>query len=297
MNEISESPEVFSELLIEKVESEFQEDPIFKQVISFSLKEEMFSNLSLLDSIDFTKHYSTKEAASFLGEGIKEYRLTNTLNKESLFPYFQVIRKGSANRYLYDWRAIWRFKMVFLLVDAKGMKLVELEKLLDYPMVSRNETREINVNSLPAKGEKVEVMIVSETLDALKKEIDDSKRSFQETIEEMKKANSQRDNELISTLKKVLIQEYTQQDKFLEKIEKELKQELKRKKRRSFLFVPFEIENPFKAMFEGMLALINEEKELLNKKIVDQKRQGNSSLTYEPIPRLRNVRKYRNVQS
>ena len=289
MKEISKSREVFTELLMEKVESEFQEDPIFKQVIFFSLKDELFSNLSLLDSIDFTKHYSTKEAASFLGEGVKEYRLTNTLSKESLFPYFQVTRKGSANRYLYDWRSIWRFKMVFLLVDARGMKLVELEKLLDNPMISMNETRQSNVNSLPAKGEKVEVMIVSETLDALKKEIEDSKRFFQEAIEEVKTADSQRDNEIVSTLKEVLIQEYTQQNKFLEKIEEQLKNELKRKKWRSFWVLNFEIEEPYKVMFEGMLTLINEEKELLNKKVENLKEIGNNSLIYKPIPRLRKV--------
>lgn len=297
MEERNESPEVFTELLMKKIESEFQEDPIFKQVISLKLKDELFSNLSLLDSIDFTKHYSTKEAAAFLGEDVKEYRLTNTLNREGLFPYFQVTRKGSANRYLYDWRAIWRFKMIFLLADAGGIKLVELEKLLDYPSTPENEERRNHVNALPANGAKIEVMIVSETLDALKKEIEDSKHSFQEAIEEMKTAVSQRESENMDTLKKVLIQNFTHQDKFLGEIEEQLKKELKRKKRRSFLFLNFGVEEPYKEMVEGMLTLINEEKDLLNKKVAGLKKEGNNSLVYEPVSRLRNVRTLRITQS
>lgn len=297
MKERNESPEAFTELLMKKIEREFQEDPIFKHVISMNLKGELFSNLSLLDSIDFTKYYSTKEAATFLGEDVKEYRLTNTLNREGLFLYFQVTRKGSANRYLYDWQSIWRFKMIFLLADAGGMKLVELEKLLDYPRTQENEERHNHVNALPANGAKIEVMIVSETLDALKKEIEDSKHSFQEAIEEMKTAVSQRESENMDTLKKVLIQNFTHQDKFLGEIEEQLKKELKRKKRRSFLFLNFGVEEPYKEMFEGMLTLINEEKDLLNKKVVDLKKVENNSLIYQPVSRLRNVRTLRIAQS
>lgn len=296
MKERNESPEAFTDLLMKKIEREFQEDLIFKQVISLNLKGELFSNLTLLDSIDFTKHYSTKEAAVFLGDDVKEYRLTNTLNREGLFPYFQVTRKGSANRYLYDWRAIWRFKMVFLLADLGGTKLVDLEKLLDDPSTSENEARHNYVNALPANGAKIEVMIVSETLDALKNEIEDSKRSFQEAIEEMKTAVSQRESENMDTVKKVLIQNFMHQDKFLGEIEEQLKKEVKRKKWRSFLFLNFEVEEPYKEMFEGILTLINEEKDLLNKKIVDLKKPENDSLTYHPIPRLRSVARRREAE-
>ena len=297
MKERDELVESFTELLVEKIEHEFQEDPIFHKINSLDLKGALFSNLSLMETIDFSKHYSTKEAASFLGDDIKEYRLTNTLNREILFPYFRVTRKGSANRYHYDWKSIWRFKMVFLLADIAGVKLVDLEKLLDNTLSYENDVSKESADGKPLVGERVEVIVVSETLDAIKKEIEDNKRFFQEALEEVKTADSQRNNELLSTLKDVLIQEYTQQDKFLEKMEEQLKNELKRKKWRSFLFINFEIKDSYKALFEGMLTLINEEKELLNKKVGDLKRLGNNSLTYHPMPRMRNVSKYKNVQS
>lgn len=293
----NEPVEGFTELLVEKIEHEFQEDPIFHKIISLDLKGDLFSNLSLMESIDFSKHYSTKDAASFLGEEIKEYRLTNTLNRELLFPYFRVTRKGSVNRYHYDWKSIWRFKMVFLLADAAGVKLVDLEKLLGDSMDYKYEVSKERVETIPLKGERVEVIIVSETLDAIKKEIEDNKRIFGEAIEEVKTAASQRERETIATLKKLLTQEYTQQEQVFEKIEVQLKKQLSLKRKLRFGFLTWDVEEPNKEFLEWMLELVVEEKDLLSKKIANSQNPQNDLLTYHPESRLRNVRKYREVQS
>ena len=276
MNEKNEAVKNFKEVLVKKIEQEFQEDPIFHKVLSLNFKEELFSDLSSFDSIDFDKHYSTKEATAFLGEDVKEYRLTNTLNREILFPYFRVNRKGVANRYHYDWKAIWRFKMVFLLADGGGMKLVEVEKLLDDPSVGRDNTRQKEVIAMPSKGEKVEVVIVSETLDAIKNEIEDSRRSLQEAIEEVKVATTQRERETISHLKEVLIQDYTHQVKFLEEVEEELKEKLIEKKRIKIWFLIWE----FGETFEEISEIIERKTKLLKRKIEYLKNTELDSLTY-----------------
>lgn len=285
MEDTTESPEMNAELLMKKIEEEFQGDPIYKKVISFNLKGKLFSDLYLLDSVDFTKHYSTKEAASFLGESIKEYRLTNTLSKESLYPYFQVTRKGNANRYLYDWQAIWRFKMVFLLADAGGMRLVELEKLMAEPFIQKKEEKRISVDAMSSKEDKVNVMIMSGTLDAIWKEIEDNKRSFKEAMEEMKTAASQRESENFSSLKEVLLQEYTHRVNFLEEVEEQLRDKQKRKRRIKIWILVWEFEEPFEELAE----VVEKEKNLLNRKIAYLRNLENNTLTYQAKPRKRKM--------
>lgn len=267
---------------IEEMEETFYNDPVYEKINSMGLTSTLLETLSRFESMELSKTYSTKEAATFLHA--KEHRLINTLNRELLFPYFQVKRKGSANRYVYDWQAIWRFKMVFILMDEGGLKLVDIEDLLHSFGVIKKESESVIGNSTNSlkEGQKVEVIIVSETLDSLKQEIAMVKRSFQEEIEEIKNSIVEKESATVASVKEVLIQEHKHQCDFLEKLESQLKKGFTVSKGRRHLFSwgRWRKEDSAEKMVENLFTEMKNNKSFIKEKIKSLENKQNDSLLY-----------------
>lgn len=180
---------------IETVAEVFQPDPIYREIDSNGLLDDFIKWTALfwLFAKESTKLYSTKEAAALLGDGVKEHRLTNTLSREDLFGYFQVERKGASSRYLYDWKAIFRLKMVFLLVDEANFKLVDIATLIHPLISSQIETTESEVSNEMVEQLQEKIEALMEEVDKLKKQQEkgdtieeERERKWQSTLEKMK---------------------------------------------------------------------------------------------------------------
>lgn len=94
----------------------FNTDPLYQKLQSKSLTEELFSPSEYFDSIEFDDSYSTKLAAEQLGLESKEQTIVNYINRMDFKDYLQVTRR-SGRFYRYDWKALFRLKMIFLLTE------------------------------------------------------------------------------------------------------------------------------------------------------------------------------------
>ena len=167
-----------------EIEKLFQEDPFYEQVKAMDLREaffEMSDDHSILD-IDFSKSYSTKEVAELLGKANQEYQLNNLLAREDLGSYFQVSRTGPANHCRYDWKAICRFKLVFLLMREANLKPSSLAAIIKESGILKELDEERDPDSLLG-----EVNQLKEKLEILEKQT----RQLKHVLGEERKAHQQ----------------------------------------------------------------------------------------------------------
>lgn len=172
---------MFRENEIEKL---FQEDPFYKKVKAMDLTGalfEMSNEHSILD-IDFSRNYSTKEVAELLGKANQEYQLNNLLAREDLGGYFQVSRIGTANHCRYDWKAICRFKLVFLLMGEANLKPSNLAAIIKESGILKELVEEMEPDPLLE-----EVNQLKEKLEILEKQI----RQLKYVLGEERKAPQQ----------------------------------------------------------------------------------------------------------
>lgn len=117
----------------------FKSDPVFKAISDRGLMEMLFNDEHYFSAINLQGSFSTKRAAAILGETNKEYKLTNLLAREKLRDYFQVFRKNDKSHYRYTWDSIFRFKMIFTLMDQANLTPSDIDDIVNEPTLVRKE--------------------------------------------------------------------------------------------------------------------------------------------------------------
>ncbi|MFD1736239.1 hypothetical protein ACFSCX_06630 [Bacillus salitolerans] len=148
------------EHLKEKIREEFEGDVLHERVRKeFRGREDLEEILyprNILEKIDIESMYSLTQAAEFFKDK-QLYDLRNLINRHSLNEYLEVEKNGKMHRL--DFRAIYRFHLVFILKDQANMQPYDIAELvgsrqLDPKQVTtsftRNSNNVINESNLPA---------------------------------------------------------------------------------------------------------------------------------------------------
>lgn len=108
--------------------SEFNDDPLYKRIEEKGLLDELLSPPSYFETIDFADAYSTKIATELLNMQSKDQTIINYINRPDFKDYIQIARR--ANRfYRFDWKSLFKFKMIFLL-NREGYSPMDLATLI-----------------------------------------------------------------------------------------------------------------------------------------------------------------------
>ncbi len=108
----------------ETLTDEFRNDLLFIYIQQEGLEHELFDDNIFYQKIRKNVSYSTKEAASLLGLGNKDWTIRNYLNRYNLDEYVQIGKVG--NQMMLDYDSVFKFKMIFLLRDLKNKKPVDI---------------------------------------------------------------------------------------------------------------------------------------------------------------------------
>lgn len=100
---------------IEHYKETFIHDPLFRNIQTAKLMDLLFEDELFYDSVSFNISYSSRHAAELLNIPGKEQTLLNYINRNDLNAYLDVARQ--ARFYRYDWKSLFKFKMVLLLSD------------------------------------------------------------------------------------------------------------------------------------------------------------------------------------
>lgn len=117
---------------IELYKDTFQNDSLFIEINNRGLLQELFNDIRFFERVqmDANVSYSTKEAASILGIDGKGQTLINLLNRYDLQEYLGVTRIGSRGMYRYDYKSLFRFKMILLLMDFEKLNPLEIASFI-----------------------------------------------------------------------------------------------------------------------------------------------------------------------
>lgn len=212
------------------IEKLLREDPFYKQVEAMDLTESFFqmsNGHSILD-IDFSKSYSTKEVAELLGKATQEYQLNNLLAREDLGGYFQVSRIGSAKHFRYDWKAICRFKLVFLLMGKGNLKPSNLATIIKESGILKELEEEMEPD--PLLGEvnqlKEKLEILDKQTRQLKYVLGEERRAHQQTAKRIQEEVVLMEARFVQQFRAFLNSHYEHQLVFFEQLEECIAEEV-----------------------------------------------------------------------
>lgn len=95
----------------------FEEDPLYQYIKKNKrLYKELIAPAEIYNEIYFDSTCSTAQAATVLGIAGKQQTLLNFLAREDFEDYFNLERKGERGYYRFDYKSLFQFKMILLLV-------------------------------------------------------------------------------------------------------------------------------------------------------------------------------------
>lgn len=104
---------------IERYKELFKEDPLYIELKRRNLLEVLFEPCLLYERVYFDSGYSTKQAGELLEIQGKEQTLINFLNRDDFKSYIQITRQGARGYYRYDYKSLFQFKMILMLLNLE----------------------------------------------------------------------------------------------------------------------------------------------------------------------------------
>ncbi|MEH6945350.1 hypothetical protein [Bacillus sp. JJ722] len=112
------NPSTDSMKKIEGYKELFSDDPLYLHLQQMNLLDKLFEPCIFYERVVFdATTYSTKQAAELLGIQNNQQTLINFLNREDFNNYIVIYKSG--NRYRYDYKTLFQFKMILLLTEMK----------------------------------------------------------------------------------------------------------------------------------------------------------------------------------
>lgn len=115
--------------LKEKFENLFEDDPLFIKIKELGFYDDLMSDCVFYEQIKWGHSYKTKQAAELLQIQGKEQNLRNYLQRNDLNDYLNVYKAGVSN-YRFDYEALFKFKMIFLLIHNAGMNPLDIAAIV-----------------------------------------------------------------------------------------------------------------------------------------------------------------------
>jgi len=240
---LTEEEKILHKLFKEdQIEKTFEKDPLFQKILSMNAEEKLIQHFGdqAIHDLDFSKGYSTKQAAIFVGKEKQEHQLTNLLAREDLNAYFQVSRIGTANRCRYDWKAIFRFMLYFFLTKEFKLKPLDIAKIIQESGFLKKG--EINVEEIPDPIQedinqlKVDFQLLLDETEQLKKILAENQKSTLVILKRKEEEKAEKDRRFLKNFLAFWDGEYQSQIAFLQKIEAYLEKEDSRQKKEKGFF-------------------------------------------------------------
>lgn len=255
----------------ERISMMFKDDPLFQQLSRMNKTAKLFDGtigVPILD-IDFHKDYSTKEAAEILGKNVREYNLTNLLAKEHLGDYFQVSQIGAANRFRYDWKAIFRFKLFFLLSKEAKLKpqdILEIIRTAGFLKINDTEDEALTLVKEDVEKLQKEVQQFANELKQCQEVMIEEKTRAEAVQQALMRNAARRETYLVKKNETLWKSHYLQQIEFLQEINELIKTANLSQKKEKGIFNRREKPESYALIFEELQNLIEEEQARLETK-------------------------------